>query len=403
MKILFHHRIASRDGQWVHMTALIEALTAQGHQVVMVGPAPLSTMAFGGESRLVAALKRTIPRAVYEVLELAYNMIAFLRLRRACLLVRPDVIYERYNLFLLAGVAVSRLHRLPLLLEVNAPIREERARHGGLSLTGLAAWCQRTIWRGADVVLPVTGVLAGHVRDAGVAEDRIVVIPNGIDPARYAVVPSREAARERLGLGLGRRLVLGFTGFVRDWHGLERVVDLLAQSGEALDLHLLVVGDGPARGDLEARARRLGVAHRLTVTGIVGPEWVPVHIAAFDIALQPGVTPYASPLKLFEYMAVGRPVVAPDTANIREILTDGDNALLFDPARPETMTAAILRMCSDRTLRDHLATRARATIERRGLTWPDNARRVVQLARQAVARGAKQEHPAHWTGLPRRR
>lgn len=383
MKILFHHRIASRDGQWVHMAELIEALTRQGHEVVLVGPAHLSGMEFGGEAGTVAALKRLLPGAVYEMLELGYNVVAFWRLRRAYLDHRPDVVYERYNLYLLAGVMLRWLHGVPLLLEVNGPMCEERTRHGGLALPALAAWSQRTAWRGADMVMPVTSVLAGYVCRAEVPEDRIVVIPNGIDTARFASVPSREEAKRRL--GLDGRLVLGFTGFVKDWHGLDRIVDLLGGAAAPFNPHLLLVGDGPVRSALEVQARKLGVSDRFTVTGVVERDAVPACIAAFDIALQPGVTSYASPLKLFEYMALGRAVVAPDTANIREILTDGDNALLFDPAQPEAMADAIVTLCADPALRQQLASRARATIDAKGLTWANNAQRVADLARRAMA------------------
>lgn len=378
MRILFHHRIASRDGQWVHMAELISALRAEGHEVLLVGPQAFAELRFGGQAGVVAALKRRLPRALYEVLELGYNVPAGWRLWRAMRRFRPDVVYERYNLHLLAGVRCARRSGVPLLLEVNGPLYEERSAHGGLALARLAAASQRATWRGADVVLPVTEALADYVRRAGVPEARIAVIPNGIDPARFAAVPPAGEAKRRL--GLAGRLVLGFTGFVRDWHGLDAVIDLLAEDGEAMNLHLLMVGDGPARAGLEARAARLGVARRLTFTGVVDRDRVAGLVAAFDIALQPGVTPYASPLKLFEYLALGRAVVAPDLPNIREVLSDGDNAVLFAAGEPGAMAAAVRRLCADAGLRDSLGARAQATIAERGLTWRENARRVAALA-----------------------
>lgn len=383
LKILFHHRIASRDGQAVHMEELIAALRAQGHHVVLVGPAATAQAAFGGEVAVVARLKRLLPAAVYELLETAYSLRAAPRLLRAYLRERPDAVYERYNLFMLAGLWLHRLTGVPFVLEVNAPILEERAEHDGLTLKGLARWCQRAVWRGADHVLPVTDVLADFARAAGVAEDHICVIPNGANVERLSQAPANEVAKHRL--GLEGRLVLGFTGFVRQWNRLDRVLELIAREGRDRNLHLLLVGDGPARAELEAMARTLSIADRLTVTGVVAPEAIPAHVAAFDVALIPGVTSYASPLKLFEYMALGRPTVAPDTPNIREILKDGEDALLFDPRDDDAFAAAIMRLAHEDGLRARLGDGARAKIAAQGLTWANNASRVAALIRSSLA------------------
>jgi glycosyltransferase involved in cell wall biosynthesis len=385
MKILFHHRIASRDGQSVHMDELVAAFRRRGHEVLVVGPDLLARSDFGADGGWVDRLKRLLPRAAYEVLELGYNLVAYRRLRRAWREFRPDLVYERYNLYTLAGVWLSRTHGVPLLSEVNAPLCQERARHsGGLGLPRLAAWTERCAWRGADFVLPVTEVLAGHVREAGVPASRVAVVPNGIDRERFSRAPSRDEAKRRL--GLEGKVVLGFTGFLRAWHALDRVLDLMAGGDPAL--HLLVVGDGPGRAALEERARALGIADRVSVTGIVQRDDVPDHVAAFDVALQPGVTPYASPLKLFEYMALGCAIAAPDAANIREVLTDGRDGLLFDPADPAAFSAAVGRLCADPGLRAGLGAGARRTLEERRLTWDHNAERVVALGRAALARRA---------------
>jgi glycosyltransferase involved in cell wall biosynthesis len=377
MKILFHHRIASRDGQAVHMDELLAALRKLGHEIVVVGPARTARVEFGGDVGLIMSLKRHLPLALYEALEFGYNLVALPRLWAAVRREKPDAIYERYNLFSLAGATLRRFSRIPLLLEVNAPIFEERLAEDGLSLRRFAAWTQRAAWRSADHVLPVTNVLADYVRAAGVPEHRIVVIPNGIDGEKFGTIPDRDAAKRRL--GLSGKLVLGFTGFVRAWNSLDRIIDLLAALRRAHDVHLLVVGDGPVRADLEEQAKRLGVSDRLTITGIVPRDAVAAHIAAFDIALQPGVTAYASPLKLFEYMAVGLAIVAPNQPNIREVLTHESDALLVAPSRPEDLAAAIERLCMDAVLRARLGAGARAVIERGGFTWIRNARRVLTL------------------------
>jgi glycosyltransferase involved in cell wall biosynthesis len=378
LKILYHHRTRSKDGQYVHISELIHALRKLGHEVLVVAPPAMERAEFGSDAGVVALLKRFVPRFAYELMELAYSLLAYRRLRRAVLSFRPDCLYERYNLFLPAGVWIKRSFGLPMLLEVNAPVFEERAKYDGISLKRLAAWSQRHVWRSADFVLPVTRVLADMVAAAGVPGERIAVVPNGIDPDRFGT-NSLSAEEAKSKLDLRDRLVLGFTGFVREWHGLERVVDLVADRAGGPRLHLLVVGDGPARVSLQARARERGIVDRVTVTGVIDRDQVPDYIAAFDVALQPAVVPYASPLKLFEYLAMGRAIVAPASPNIAEILTDGENAVLFDPEEADGMLRAIDRICGDVELRRRVADGARATIAQKKLTWDNNARRIVEL------------------------
>lgn len=377
MRILYHHRTRSKDGQYVHIEEMINALRKQGHEVIIVAPPSAETESFGSDAGAVALLKRWLPKWFYELMELGYSLVAYRRLAKAVEQHRPDCIYERYNLFLPAGVWLARKYKLPLLLEVNAPILEERSRYDGLSLTRLARWSQAYAWKNADMVLPVTRVLGDIVASYGVPQERIVVIPNGINGERFGSAPDVEAAKRAL--GLEGNLVLGFTGFVRDWHGLDKVIDLIANDPPESRRHLLVVGDGPARAGLEKQARELGIANRVTFTGIVGRDDVARHVAAFDIALQPAVVAYASPLKLFEYLALGKAIVGPAQPNIEEILAQDKNAVLFDPDSTASLAAAVDRLCADHALREKVAAGARATIVEQKLTWHENALQVVKL------------------------
>lgn len=377
MRILYHHRTRSKDGQYVHIEEMIHALRAQGHEVIIVAPPSAETESFGSDAGAIALLKRWLPKWFYEVMELGYSLVAYRRLAKAIRAHKPDCIYERYNLFLPAGIWAARRHKLPLLLEVNAPILEERSRYDGLALVKLARWSQRYTWCNADMVLPVTQVLGDIVTSYGVDPKKVVVIPNGINGERFERAPDVTAAKQAL--GLQGRLVLGFTGFVRDWHGLDKVLDLIAADPPDSQRHLLVVGDGPARTGLESQARALGIAQRVTFTGIIGRDDVARYVAAFDIALQPAVVAYASPLKLFEYLALGKAIVGPAQPNIEEILRQDHNAVLFDPANPEGLAHAVSRLCEDTTLRTRVAENAHRTIEDMQLTWGANARKVVSL------------------------
>jgi glycosyltransferase involved in cell wall biosynthesis len=383
IKILYHHRTGSKDGQAVHIEELVAALRNLGHDVTMVEPPEASGASFGTRPGLLAWMRKHLPKAAYELLELAYNVPAYIRLRRAFAAHKPDVLYERHNLYLLAGAMLRKRFGVPYLLEVNSPLYLERGADGGLALGTIAHAAERWVWRRADCVLPVTTVLARIVEREGVASDKIVVIPNGVDPNRFATQLQIDEAKRRL--GIANKLVFGFTGFVREWNALGSVIDYLANAGRT-DWILLVVGDGPARANLEARAHSLGVGDRVRFTGVVGRDRICDHVCAFDIALQPAANEYASPLKLFEYMALGRAIVAPRQPNILEILTDGTNGILFEPRSRESLFEALDRLVSDPELRARLGRAAQCSVADRELTWTANAEKVAALARRLTDR-----------------
>jgi glycosyltransferase involved in cell wall biosynthesis len=383
MKILYHHRTRAADGCRVHIEEMVASLRHLGHEVMVVAPRQARVEPGSGTtSSWVPWLRRKLPRSLTEFLEFSYSFYAFFRLYAAYRTFRPDALYERYNLFTPTGAWLGALTRLPVLLEVNAPMVAERTEHGGLALTKLAEWTERLSWRSADYVLPVTRALAQYVQAKGVPDELIVVIPNGINTAH--ILPSIEGGGSKTRLGLDDKIVLGFIGFMREWHGLERAVELLAHPAAPPELHLLLVGDGPARTSIESLAADLGMSDRVTITGFLPHDEVPAYLAAFDIALQPAATPYASPLKLFEYLQAGHAIVAPDQPNIREILTDGRNALLFDPALRTSFGEAVLRLCHDRSLRQRLGLAARSTIAEANRTWESNAVEVERIIRLRI-------------------
>ncbi|MEZ5730077.1 MAG: glycosyltransferase family 4 protein [Burkholderiaceae bacterium] len=383
MRILFHHRIRSKDGQYVHLEELLKAFRAEGHEVRLVGPEVVESEQFGADAGWVDALRRWLPAWASELLEFAYNLAALPRLQRAIDEFEPDFIYERFNLFFPVGAWAARRRGVPLASEINAPLFEERSEHGKLSLSTLARWSQGYVWRQADLCLPVTEVLARSVHAYGAERERILVMPNGVDRERFHPT-DRDLAKERL--ALSGRLVLGFVGFVRSWHGVDHVIRLLASGALPENAFLLMVGDGPARAELEALARELGVAERVRFTGVVQRDALAPFLDAIDIALQPAVTAYASPLKLIEYLAMGKAIVAPAQENILELLGDGRNAILFDPARPDGLGEALVRLCADPGLCARLGRAAMASIDEQGLTWRHNAARIVErvAARRAT-------------------
>jgi len=376
MKILYHQRTASKTGQSVHIEELVAAFEKLDHSVTMTKSARDKVQKIGNKNKIISFFKKYIPVEVYELAELAYSLVEFWRLRRDLLDLKPHVLYQRYNLFMLSGLLLKKVYGIPFFLEVNSPLLEERSQYNRLKLRRLARWTQEQAWRGADMTFPVSKALAKYLRGAGVPDERITVMHNGINEDRFYKDFDRSA--EKAKLGLQNRIVLGFSGFIHEWHRLDMVLDAMAQATH-FPIHLIVVGDGTPRPQLEAKAKQLGLSDRLTFTGVVERKLMPAYISTFDIAIQSGVTDYASPLKLFEYMALECAIVAPRSPSIEEILTDNHDALLFTPNNSESLTAQIMKLCASEELRLRLGAGAKQTLIEQDYTWLGNARRIAAL------------------------
>ncbi|MGR5237524.1 glycosyltransferase family 4 protein [Vibrio alfacsensis] len=373
MRILYHHRIASKDGQYVHVEEIINSLKECGHEVIEVGPNVVMQSKFGSDGGWMSKLRKSLPAFCSELLEFGYSFYVLLKLFFVIAKHRPDAIYERYNLFLPAGIWAKKICRLKLILEVNSPLYDERKQYGGIALDSLAQWTESYTWRNADHVCPVTHVLARYIIQVGVPQERITVIPNGIDPQKFSLT-TQTVRREQF----ADKLIIGFVGFCREWHQLDKLLSLIAEPGNR-HLMLLIIGDGPAAETLRQQAKQLGIEEHLHITGLVERHDMSEWLDQIDIALQPAVTPWASPLKLIEYLAKGKAIVAPDTENIRELLCDNQNALLYDMNSPTKILERIQLISSDSKLRHYLQSEAIKTIDDKGLTWHNNAKRIEHI------------------------
>ncbi len=387
MKVLYHHRTQAEDGQAVHIRALIAAFEAEGHVVREVGLVPQA--AAGGPRRAGWGLVTRLPRFARELAEYGYTGVARGRILREAARFEPDFLYERYAFGNAAGVLAARRAKRPLVLEVNSPLVLELSRTRGLVFPRLARRLERHVFTAADRVCVVTRVLGDMLEEQGVERARLVVTPNGVDLALYEhadPAAARRAARADLGLAPepapGER-VLGFVGYYRPWHRLELAVAAL-RAPELARARLVLVGEGPAEDALRAAADAAGVAGRVHFPGRRPHARIPALLAAFDAALLPAINPYASPLKLHEYMAAGLAVVAPDQPNLREVLEHGANALLVPPEDGVALAAAMARLATDEAACARLGAAARRTVVERELTWSANVARVLRAVREVA-------------------
>jgi glycosyltransferase involved in cell wall biosynthesis len=390
MRILYHHRTRAGDAQGIHISEIQRAFRLRGHEVREVALVEAGTEAkadeSGGEARGLAGLASraasSLPLPAREAMELAYNAVAYRRLSRAIRELRPDFVYERYAANTFAGLAAARRHGVPFVLEVNSPLALEKAKHDGLFFRGVTRRIERRLCSRADVTIAVTRVLARILEGDGVPEGKIVVMPNGV---RREFGTNGDGAAFRRSLGIPADApVAGFVGWFRAWHGLEQLVELAASPAwREARIHLVLAGDGPAMPALrEIRESSPDLRERVVLCGPVPRGDIESALAAFDVAVQPAVTSYACPMKILEYMAAGRAIVAPGSANVRELLTHGETALLCpgdeNPAA-EDLAAAILALVRNPQMRNRLGEAARAHVFERGYLWEENARRVEEL------------------------
>lgn len=307
---------------------------------------------------------------------------------------RP-VVYQRYSLWSCAVLERARAAGAATVLEVNAPLVQEQARHRVLVDERTAVERTARALRAAHLAYAVSEPVARWARDlAGVD---VAVLPNGVDPARFAVGP-RDAGDADAGAwsgrtaGAGRPLVVAFVGTFRPWHGTGVLLDALARLGARPPaglppLRLLLVGDGPCREATVRRAAELGVDVR--DTGPVPPDAVPGLLAGADVAVAPypAGDAYFSPLKVMEYLAAGLPTVAGAVTDLPRLFADGSELLLVPPGDAGALAAALHRLRADAGLRERLG-RAGAAAVRDRHTWSAVVDEVLQratLAADAVA------------------
>ena len=276
---------------------------------------------------------------------------------------------------------MSRLLRLPLVLEFNSSELWKGRFWGGLHLTRAAALVERINLRAAERVVVVSDVLRRQLVAAGVAPTRLVLNPNGVDPAQFR--PERDGTAVRRRLGLDSSIVVGFSGTFGLWHGIQILADVLARVAQARpQVHWLLIGDGPLRRLVDDAVVQHGLGERVSLPGLVPHAEMPAYLAACDILVSPhgrqadGGEFFGSPTKLFEYMAAGRPIVASAVGQIAEALVDEQSALLVPPDDPDALCTAIVRLVDDACLRVRLAQAARQAAELRH-TWRQNAERVL--------------------------
>jgi glycosyltransferase involved in cell wall biosynthesis len=307
---------------------------------------------------------------------------------------RPAVIYQRYSLANVVGLDLARRFGVPFVLEYNgSEVWINRNWGKPLKYERLAERIELANLHGADLVVVVSDPMREELLGRGVDPGKILVNPNGVDPEVYS--PDVDGREVRRRFGLEGKVVIGFIGTFGPWHGADVLATAFARLVErrpdlASSVRLLMIGDGPTMPETRRRIRDGGVENFTVFAGRTAQTEGPAHLAACDVLASPHVpnpdgTPFfGSPTKLFEYMAMGKPIVASDLDQIGEVLDHDETAWLVRPGDPDDLAMGIATLVDDpvRAARLGRAARERAVSRH---TWRAHTERIVEALRDRCA------------------
>ena len=346
-------------GSLAHTIGILRAIRRRGHDVVLLTTGEMAGVAGEAtETRLPVVLRGNVPRELCELL--AGIRQGLVRVPRG---EKPVFIYQRHSMNNVAGVVLARRLGVPLILEANASEVQWREEWSSLRLPGLGRACERLILGDAARIAAVSENAADHLRDAGAPADRLRVIPNAVEVTRFTSVSAR-----RLNWG-DEAFVVGFAGLFYPRHGVRYLAEafpLVVRERPAA--RLLLVGDGEDAPLARQLLESAGVMDKVLLTGLVPADDVPGYLLAADVLASPHAANdrfIGSPIKLWEYMACGRAIVASSVAQLGEVIQHEQTGLLVPPRDIEALASAIVRLHDDPALRAALGQAAQAeAIER---------------------------------------
>ena len=396
MRILhiLDHGLPLQSGYTFRTRAILKAQEALGWTVAAVtgprhgvAPAPVETVDGLIFHRTDAVVKSGPVGEVVGIATFAK------RIEAAVDAFKPDILHAHSPVIdALAALIVARKRKLPLVYEIRAFWEDAAVGNGTGTATSMRYRATRALetWavRRADAVAVICEGLRGDLVARGIAADKIMVSPNGVDLDLFGTAPPRDDA---LGteLGLDGADVVGFIGSFYDYEGLDDLIAampaLVAVRPEA---RLLMVGGGPMEAALRAQAEASPVADAIRFVGRVPHQEVERYYGLVDILAYPRkrmrLTDLVTPLKPLEAMAQGRLVAASDVGGHRELIRDGETGTLFAPDDPGAIATALAGMFADRSGWEDRRARGRAFVKEER-NWSSNIRRYAPVYERLVS------------------
>ena len=327
-----------------------------------------------------------------EIPEIYYNWQFIFKAYKIIKRQKPLFIYQRHSIFNVCGVILSYLTKIPFILEYNGSEAWIRQKWGGLLIfKKLCYFMENICLRKADLISVVSQPIKDELLKQRILENKILVNYNGVDSEKFNSDIDGSVIRKKL--GLEDKIVVGTLSTFGVWHGTEvfsKAVKLIIKKypiqNTQYPIHFLFIGDGTLRSECEKIIQESGMEKYVTFTGTVPFTEIQQYLAVCDILVASHIpnsdgTPFfGSPTKLFEYMAMGKGIVASDLDQIGEVLEHKKTAWLVKPGDVNDLVNGIIKLAQDKKLREELGKNARKEAVK-NYTWEQNTKRVLDYYR----------------------
>lgn len=386
LRILYHHRTQGRGAEGTHIAHIVHAFQRMGHDVTVLSPpgvdplgnigaAPVdkSKVKTSGVQSLWKFISKHVPGVLFELVEIAYNVPAAIRLGRELRAGQYDLVYERYAFFLIAGAWQAKRYGVPLALEANEVNGlEERARRQ--ILRRLCGVFERYLFRRCKAIFTVSSYLRDMILAQGVEPDHVHVTPNAINIDEIGTLGTEDLRKQ---YGLKDKLVIGFAGWFDHWDRLDLLVEVAHRLHPDNDkLRVLLVGDGPVMKEIRKRIDQYGLQEVFVLTGAVPRAKIFDYLSLLDVAVFSHSNQFGSPVILFELMGLKVPVVAPRLPPIVDVLEHGKTGMLFEPLDVNGLEHAVRSLLASRADRDRQAQAAYTNLLQHH-TWDANGAQIL--------------------------
>jgi glycosyltransferase involved in cell wall biosynthesis len=397
---------APKDAAHIQQRYIAEGLQSRGHGITYIAPSDLERMVYADAKHEPAFAPQTwtsrtwfnlLSRIVWRIqkmLGIPYlNVFSNIRREDALLQLLPghDLAFERNSLYNIGVARACRKLGIPYVIFFDADQIAELD-FMGKPLRGLLRWRAHSILREnlstAQRILCVSEPAKKHLMTKwNVPAEKIHVLSNAVDIHRFQPDPHLRA-RTRASLSLTSHPLIVFVGSFYQWHDIATLLNSFAiVLNSCPDARLVLVGDGTEREKMIQRAVDLKIADAVTFTGFVSHAEVSRYVNASDIAVVPVPAMkqemWLSPMKLFEYMAAGKAVVASAMGQIVNVVRDGENGCLVPAGDAEALAAAINRLIGDPALRERLGRQAREDAEK-DHSWEQYLSRLEQILKETT-------------------
>ncbi len=371
----------SGAGHTIRASKILAALEKLGHQVIRLEAATenrTKTAVFAYRGIVKKFLPRPVAERLRDAGRVTHGQRYGKRLIEAIKQTRPDVILETHIAFSLAGKIAAEQTGLPLVLDDVTPPWEEEQQYG-VGLKKVARDIHRQVTAQAELLIAVNKTMVQTLIQDGLPAQKIVIVENGIDGQLFHPQADGREIRARYGLGRDEQVIV-YVGSFQPFHRVDLLIQAFAQLKPTRPTRLLLVGQGRHTAECQALARQLGLLERITFAGLVPYGQIPAYVAAGDMAVIPAHTGYSNPMKMYEYMALGKAVVAPRQQTITEVVSHNRNAYLFEPENDQALATALQTVIDDGALRTRLGREAGRVAA--NYTWEKRAESLQQALEQ---------------------